>query len=163
MTFTFPPFRSEDWIRNLIDSQLCHPDVLATTDLTPNYMAANPSAALYKNKSTAAKEQIRRALFRHALFKVQNIEVVDGACKADRVLTSVVGSDSESLDGKILDILVNDKSTAFLAQEVWNIDRCGTSREYTVRYYREGDDGFSSRVVPSSLMDKVNMWRYYFS
>ena len=161
--FTFPQFRSEAWIRSLLESQYCHPAVLADVDLTPEYMASNPSAALYKNKSNMAKEQIRRALFRHALFKVQNVEVTDSTCKDDRVLTEIVRTTQESFFSTSVDRLVNDEGTKFVSEEVWNIQRCGEPVQYSVRYYREGNDGFSTRVVPHSFLGKIGMLRYYFS
>ena len=163
MTFSFPQFRSEDWLKSLVDSGYSHPDVLSEVDLTPEYMASNPSAALYRNKSSAAKEQIRRTLFRHALFKIQNVEVVDGNCKSDRILSCVRKSSENSISGQVMDKILNHETTRFLSEEIWTINRCGKDRQYAVRYYREGNDGFSTRIVPMSLLDKINMLRYYFS
>jgi hypothetical protein len=163
MAFSFPQYRSEDWLKILLESGYSHPEVLSGVDLTPEYMAANPSAALYRNKSLAAKEQIKRTLFRHALFKIQNIEVVDGSCKSDRILLGVRQSTESSLSARVMDKISNHESTRFVCEEMWTINRCGKDREYAVRYYREGDDGFSTRVVPVSFSDKINMLRYYFS
>lgn len=161
--FEFPAFRSEAWIQQLIGSLFCPSEVLANADLTPAYMASNPSAALYKSKANEAKEQIRRALFRHSLFKIQNVEVTDSSCRIDRVVKSIALASSGSLSGLIMDVLAKDKESTFFREEIWTVDRCGTDHQYAVRYYREGADGFSSRVVPLGLMDKIAMMRFYFS
>ena len=161
--FEFPAFRSDDWIKQLVASLYCPPEVLASADLTPEYMATNPSAALYKNKATEAKEQIRRALFRHSLFKIQNVEVTDSSCRIDRVMKSIVSGSPNSYSGQLMDLAAKDKESKFMLEEIWTIDRCGTDHKYAVRYYREGADGFSARVVPLGFMDKIAMMRFYFT
>ena len=158
----FPAYRSDDWVRKIIDDHLCPQELLHGVDLTPAYMAANPSAALYANKARETREQIRRALFRHALFKVQNVEVTD-SCRADRILTSVHPFEGYSLSRDFLDKISIEDTTKKIHEEVWEIDRCGSRRLYAVRYYREGQDGFSSKVFPISVSDKIAMLRYYFS
>jgi len=137
-------------------------EVLKDVDLTPEYMANNPTANLYRNKAAAAKDQIRRALFRHALFKIQNIEVTS-SCRDERVLSSISRVGTSSIFRDTLDSISNPESQKILSEELWTIKRCGYFREYFVRYYREGDDGFSTRVFPKQMMDKIGMMRYYFS
>lgn len=162
--FVFPHFRTAEWISSLIDSQYCHPDVLLNVDLTPTYMAQNPAAGLYIAKSNAAKEQIRRTLFRHALFKIQNVEVTKSSCLEHRSLLSVEsanGNTTHSLWDKALG--VSPETTKLIAQELWTIDRCGSKRPYWVRYYKEGDDGFSTRIIPDKFLDKIAMLRFYLS
>lgn len=163
MSFAFPAFRSEEWIRSLL--VYCHPDVLSGVDLTPKYMEASPSAGLYISKANGAKEQIRRTLFRHAIFKIQNVEVTDRSCTTDRYLTSVNASPAgpaQRVRSALID-LWTDNSSRLISEEIWNIDRCGSNRPYYVRYYREGDDGFSTRVVPQKVSDIFGMLRFYFS
>ena len=162
-TFVFPQFRSEAWIRTLIDSQYAHPGVLRDVDLTPQYMANCAAAALYKSKSAATIEQIRRALFRHALFKIQNAEVTTASCSKDRILESIEKVPNPQWTHSLLDKLVLEENTKFIAEEVWKVDRCGSPREYFVRYYREGEDGFSTRVLPGRFFDRLGLLRYYFS
>ena len=163
--YTFPAFRTAEWIKELIDSQYCFPGILEHVDLTPEYMASTSSAALFKTKSLAAKEQIRRALFRHSLFKIQNTEVTFVSCKDPRILLEVSSStrEGEGWSAKLIDRFLNEKTTQFVSQELWTVDRCGSPREYAVRYYREGPDGFRTRVIPRSVVDKVGLLRYYFS
>jgi len=159
--YSFPAYRTVEWIADIIDSQFCFPSVLANVDLTPDYMTASASAVVYKTKSEAAKEQIRRALFRHSLFKIQNAEVTF-SCKEKRSLLRVVASPG-SISGKAFDIFSKEEAMKFLSEEVWTVDRCGSQRDYFVRYYREGKDGFSTRVIPASFGDKLALLRYYFS
>jgi hypothetical protein len=147
----FPPFRSEEWIKSLIESQTCPEEVLSGIDLTPKYMRDNPAAGLYPEKVAATKESIRRALFRHSLFKIQNIEVTVESCGADRAILSIAATKS----------WFNWETP--VTEELWKVDRCGSVREYTVKYYSEGDDGFSTKVVPRAVGDKIRMLRYYFS
>ena len=160
--FHFPAFRTPQWISSLIDSLYVHPRILKDIDLTPEYMANNATANLYRNKTAAAKEQIRRALFRHALFKIQNIEVTFD-CREDRVLESVEKVATQSFVRDGWDRVMNPESQKLLLEEVWTIDRCSKKREYLVRYYKEGDDGFSTRVIPRSFLDMVGMFRFYFT
>jgi hypothetical protein len=159
--FRFPAYRSADWLKDLVDSLYVHPRVLFGVDITPEYMANNSTAALYRNRADAAREQIRRALFRHALFKIQNIEVTFD-CRDDRILESVDKVD-RSVIRDTWDRLMNPESQKLLSEELWTIDRCEKKRKYLVRYYREGDDGFSTRVVPRSLVDGIGMFRFYFN
>ena len=160
--FPFPAFRSDEWLKSLINSLYVYPRVLENVDLTPEYMANNATATLYRNKAAAAKEQIRRALFRHALFKIQNIEVTF-SCREDRVLESV----EKVIEGSFLrdswDKVMNPESQKLVQEELWTIDRCEKKQQYFVRYYKEGDDGYSTRVVPRSIADLVGMFRFYFS
>jgi hypothetical protein len=160
--YTFPPFRSEEWIKELVDSMYVPPSVLEGIDITPEYMANNPTANLYRNKASAAKDQIRRALFRHALFKIQNIEVTN-TCRDDRILVSIQKTADSSFFRDGLDKITNPDTQKILSEELWKIDRCGSQRQYFVRYYREGDDGFSTRVFPGMFGDKIGMLKYYFS
>jgi hypothetical protein len=159
--WTFPAFRSDEWVKTLINTETCPEEILKGIDLTPGYMASNPAAALYLNKSKETREQIRRALFRYALFKIQNVEV-SHECRADRALVSV-GKGPGSLVRDMIDRVMNEDSTKLVSEEIWNVDRCGSNRSYAVRYYREGADGFSTKVFPVRFLDKIAMLRYYFS
>jgi len=158
----FPAYRSDDWVRKIVADHLCPSELLQGVDLTPNYMASNQSAALYANKARETREQIKRALFRHALFKVQNVEVTD-ACRVDRILNSVSPFSGTSISRDLMDKFSNEQTTKIIHEEIWEIDRCGSNRQYAVRYYREGDDGFSAKVFPVKMSDKIAMLRYYLS
>lgn len=161
--WSFPAFRSDLWVQGLVDNHVCPPEVLKGVDMTPDYMASNPSAALYVNKARETREQIRRALFRHALFKVQNVEVTTD-CKLDRQLVSITANRADqSLLRNSLDAIFNDESSKLVSEEIWNVERCGSVRPYAVRYYKEGADGFSTKVFPIKFLDQIAMIRYYFS
>jgi len=161
--YSFPPFRSDEWLKSLIDSLYVYPNVLEHVDLTPAYMANNSAATLYKNKAAAAKEQIRRALFRHALFKIQNIEVTFDDCRDNRVLESVERIADRSVFRDSWDRMMNPESQKLVQEELWTVDRCNNKRQYLVRYFKEGDDGYSTRVVPRGFRDMVGMFRFYFT
>jgi hypothetical protein len=161
--FKFPAFRTTEWLNSLIDSLYVFPSVLANIDLTPEYMANNPTANLYRAKAAAAREQIRRALFRHALFKIQNIEVTFENCREDRQLLSVQQVSHQSFLRNGWDKIMNPESQQLVSEELWTIDRCEKKRVYLVRYFKEGDDGFSTRVVPRNIIDAIGMFRYYFT
>merc|ERR1712039_1033130 len=153
---TFPAFRSEKWIKAEFDRLRAPPAVLEGADLSPEYMTAYPTVNLYPGKVAQVKEQIRTALFRQALFKVQNVEVTYmGECKEPRILQQVARANGSSLFGKALDWR-NPSDVELLRDELWTVDRCGQSVEYNVRYYKEGGDGFSARVLPSGLKDALS-------
>ena len=161
--YKFPAFRSQSFLTELVDSQYYHPQVLLDVDLTPEYMASNSMAALYVSKAAAAKEQIRRALFRHALFKIQNVEVTASRCDEDRILMDVAKVEDSKKLHAVVDKLFGNENQKLVREELWKVDRCGKVREYAVRYYREGDDGFSTKVVPYSWTDRIGLIRYYYS
>ncbi|CAE7940611.1 unnamed protein product [Symbiodinium necroappetens] len=126
-------------------------------------MASFPTVGLYPGKVRQVRDQIRTALFRQALFKVQNVEVTYlDECKDARVLKRIVKSASPSLLGRMLD-LRNPKDVAVLREELWTVDRCGQGADYKVRYYKEGGDGFSASVLPTSPKDCWRALRFYFS
>jgi hypothetical protein len=161
-TIRFPAFRSDEWIQQIIAEQWCPPEVLKGVDLTTAYMAANPSAAIYVKKADETKEQMKRALFRHSLFKVQNIEVTSD-CRSDRILRSIGPNMGGSFSRDFVDKLTNPDSTKKIHEEIWEVERCGSVHEYAVRFYREGDDGFSTKVFPLNWKDKYAMFKFYFS
>eukprot|EP00933_Yihiella_yeosuensis_P058552 TRINITY_DN59109_c0_g1_i1.p1 TRINITY_DN59109_c0_g1~~TRINITY_DN59109_c0_g1_i1.p1 ORF type:complete len:178 (-),score=40.73 TRINITY_DN59109_c0_g1_i1:149-682(-) len=158
----FPAFRSEKWIKEEFGGLKAPPALLEGVDLSPKFMTDLPTVGLYPGKVRQVREQIRTSLFRQALFKVQNVEVTYmDECKDARVLQRIVKSDP-SWAGSLMD-LRNPKDVRLMREELWSVDRCGQGAEYSVRYYKEGDDGFSSAVLPTSFKDRYNALRFYFS
>ncbi len=160
--FEFPAYRSQEWLDWMVASAYFPPDMLRKADITPAYMAANPTAGLYRAKTDETFRQIRRALFRHALFKIQNVEVATSC--ADKLRTLVSIEPNEKIPHNWIDWLGGTvaEGQKFFTEETWTVERCGQEQKYFVRYYREGGDGFSTRVLPGSWWDRVQMMRYYF-
>eukprot|EP00929_Paragymnodinium_shiwhaense_P063151 TRINITY_DN31568_c0_g1_i1.p1 TRINITY_DN31568_c0_g1~~TRINITY_DN31568_c0_g1_i1.p1 ORF type:complete len:196 (-),score=38.35 TRINITY_DN31568_c0_g1_i1:253-840(-) len=160
---SFPAFRSEAWIRATFDKLRAPAAVLRGVDLTPTYMLTFPSVGYYPNKVAHAKEEIRTALFRQALSKVQNVEVTYmEECKESRILENVVAREQSSVLGSAFD-MGNPKDVQFVTEELWSVNRCGHNADYYVRYYREGENGFSASVVPTGVKDMWRSLQYYWS
>merc|ERR1712187_328018 len=163
-SFAFPAFRSEEWIRKEFDAIKAPAAVLEGAELSPDFMSAFPSVGLYPEKVAQVRDQIKTALFRQALFKVQNVEVTYlDECKDQRIIQRVAENTSPSYIGAASDIR-NPKDVELLREELWSVNRCGQDADYYVRYYNEGNNGYSASVLPSGFQD---MWRtlkyYYFS
>ncbi len=130
-------------------------DCLVNVDLQPEHMQRFPSAHLFAKKASDIKDQMRRALFRQALYKIQNVEVTD-SCQANRKLLSVEAQTHSDLTTWFL------SRETILRQELWTIDRCGKPIEYQVTFRREGGDGFSTQVIPKAFSDKLRLLRFYY-
>mmetsp|Transcript_33641 Transcript_33641/g.78631 ORF Transcript_33641/g.78631 Transcript_33641/m.78631 type:complete len:178 (-) Transcript_33641:13-546(-) len=156
-TLAFPAFRSPEWIKSDFEKIKAPPEILDGVDLSPQYMTNTPNLNLYQDKVRHVRQQIRNALFRQALFRIQNVEVTYlDECKDLRVIKNIVENKRFSLSGKITD-WQHPKDVDFLRDELWTVDRCGQSADYSVRYYKEGSDGFSTIVLPQGLRDR---WRW---
>ena len=154
--FVFPAFRTDEWMKEIVDSKVSIPDaVLESVNLSSEYMDANPQTQRYPAKVQAVKSQFRRALFRQALFKVQNVEVTHD-CKSPRVIESVLAQPNRMS-------LFNIGKGEVIREELWTIDRCSTKAEYRVTYHREGSDGYSTQVVPVSWRDKLALLQFYYA
>jgi len=161
-TLSFPAFRSEEWIKAEFDRLQVPSMVLEGVDLSPAYMTSFPTVGLFPGKVAQVRQQIKTALFRQALFKVQNTEVTYlDECRDMRVLQRITLQTGSSLLGRAVD-LRNPSDVKLLHEELWAVDRCGHSAEYNVRYYKEGGDGFSTLVLPRSLPDLWRSFRYYY-
>ncbi|CAE8609590.1 unnamed protein product, partial [Polarella glacialis] len=159
----FPAFRSEKWIKAEFDKLKAPSILLDGVSLQPAYMTAYPTVGLYPAKVKQVREQIKTALFRQALFKIQNVEVTYmEECKDARVLQRIVQNQSSSIAGRLLD-LRNPKDVELMREELWTVDRCGQGASYFVRYYKEGGDGYSASVLPNSPRDMWNAFRFYWS
>ena len=122
-------------------------------------MSDFPTARLFPTKVGEVCDQIRRTLFRQAIFKVQNVEVTYmDSCKSDRALLNVTQVPSK---WSFFDI-ANPAESFVLREELWKVKRCEQMRDYRVRYYSEGKgDGFSTSVIPTSWKDRLAMLYFY--
>ena len=155
----FPAFRSEDWIKSLTERPLVAPtEVLHDAELQPEHMERFPSAHMYAKKAEQVRQQIRSTLFKQAIFKIQNVEVMHN-CKDSRELMRVSRDDHCFDLWRVLDAAF----TEVLRKELWDIDRCGKKVSYEVTFLKEGGDGFSTRVVPRSFLDKYNLFKFYYA
>uniref|UniRef100_A0A7S4Q7U2 Uncharacterized protein n=1 Tax=Alexandrium monilatum TaxID=311494 RepID=A0A7S4Q7U2_9DINO len=160
--FSFPAYRSEEWIRSEFDRIRAPPEALQGADISPSYMTSFPTVNLYPGKVAQVREQIRTALFRQALFKVQNVEVTYlDECPEARVVRNIARRQGSSLLGRALDTR-NPPDVELMREELWTVDRCGHSAEYNVRYYKEGGDGYSATVLPEGLRDRWRALQYYY-
>ncbi|ORM41238.1 uncharacterized protein BXIN_0894 [Babesia sp. Xinjiang] len=155
--FSFPAYRSAEWLeRHRLMSAV--PGCLVNVAIEPKSLGSYAYVRAYELKAEKVRAEIRDALFRQALFKVQNIEVVASKkCPNDRVLLQIT---KKARRWPAVDLL---RKNALISEEVWHLDRCGSIQRYKVRYYREGDDGFRCKVYPTSLENFLNFIRYYLS
>ncbi|KAF4699607.1 hypothetical protein FOZ63_019521, partial [Perkinsus olseni] len=109
------------------------------------------------------KDQIKRALFRHCLFKIQNVEVqtLQKECEEKSRWLDEIRHLSDA-DTNWVTWAATKKFTrrnkepfSILRKERWTIRRCGNPVPYDVIYFREGGDGFSTRVIPVRWMDRL--------
>ena len=153
----FPAFRTDEWMREASSRDFKVPsECLNDVELQPEHMQRFPSEHMFAKKASDVKDQMRRALFRQALFKIQNVEVTDG-CSSTRTLVSIQSHRPHHLDP--LNLM---SSAKLIRDELWTVDRCGKTVEYRVSYLKEDADGFSTSVVPKSFADKIRLLRFYY-
>jgi hypothetical protein len=138
--FEFPAYRSAEWMKRPL---VAPTEILRDADLKPQHMQYFPNNALFQSKAASVREQIRTALFRQALYKVQNVEIMDSSCSSNfRVLAAVTAASPST--------------------ELWTVKRCDRDVLYEVQYSREDGDGFSVEVSPVSWADKFRAFRFNF-
>eukprot|EP00920_Eleutheroschizon_duboscqi_P024522 GHVT01060908.1.p1 GENE.GHVT01060908.1~~GHVT01060908.1.p1 ORF type:complete len:192 (+),score=27.81 GHVT01060908.1:244-819(+) len=158
--FLFPAFRDSAWVASAFTTMTAPPAVLQGADLTPSYMASFETVGLYMDKVRAVKEELKRALFRQALFKVQNVEVMHlEQCRQMRSITRV----QPVANPWDLFRLFRPRDVRLLGEEEWTVDRCGRDAIYRVRFYKEGGDGFSAKVFPTNIGDCYQALKFYCS
>eukprot|EP00928_Gymnodinium_smaydae_P016187 TRINITY_DN1603_c0_g1_i3.p1 TRINITY_DN1603_c0_g1~~TRINITY_DN1603_c0_g1_i3.p1 ORF type:complete len:217 (+),score=34.02 TRINITY_DN1603_c0_g1_i3:80-652(+) len=160
----FPAFRSEEWIKTEFDKIHAPAAVLDGVDISPQTMFTFPTVNMFPGKVAQVREQIKTALYRQVLFKVQNVEVTYmDECREDRILRNVAARSPNLLMSKFLDY-GNPADVTAMQDEVWTVDRCGRHADYHVRYYKEGADGYSATVWPAGIKDMYRAFQYnYFS
>lgn len=156
-SFSFPAYRSEDWLeQNRLMPAV--EECLSGITIQPKSLMQYSHIRAYEAKAANVRRELRNALFRQALFKIQNIEVASlRKCKQPRILREIRKVDGTSYISNFL----TGKET--LSKEIWLVDRCGYSQYYKVVYYSEGGDGFYCKVYPRSMENFVNYLRYYMS
>eukprot|EP00927_Polykrikos_kofoidii_P073308 TRINITY_DN69355_c0_g1_i1.p1 TRINITY_DN69355_c0_g1~~TRINITY_DN69355_c0_g1_i1.p1 ORF type:complete len:179 (-),score=24.61 TRINITY_DN69355_c0_g1_i1:110-646(-) len=158
----FPAFRSEEWLQTGFNMLRPPREVLESAELSPEYMANFPTVGLYPGKVAQVREQIRVSLFRQALAKVQNVEVTFlDECKEARVLENVAKLAQPSYFGRVLDSQ-NPSDVELITEELWTVNRCGSGAKYSVRYSKEGANGFSASVTPLGFRDMWAAFKFYY-
>jgi hypothetical protein len=142
--FEFPALRTAAWMNSkaIVDTPS---EIFTAIAFDPEFMLNFPSIHLYAKKAEAVRTDIKRTLFKHAIYQIQNVEVQRAECDTPRKLIASINADSR------LENYLND---SLMRQEVWTIDRCGVPVQYSVKVYKEGADGFSVKVKPKNFKDK---------
>lgn len=152
-----PPSPSEEVV--LQPSFFVPVQMLSGVTLSPAWMKAYETVNHFKARQKAVQEEIRRALFRQALFKIQNVEVMYmKKCPSNRVLLGI-----HSVEHPTNLPYLRPKGVDLLKEELWWVQRCHSVAKYTVRYYTEGENGYSCQVWPRSFLDWVQQIRYYYT
>ncbi|GIX65108.1 COPII coat assembly protein SEC16 [Babesia caballi] len=124
--FSFPAYRSAEWLEQhrLMPAV---PGCLDNVSIEPQTLLNYANSKAYALKADAVRAEIRNALFRQALFKIQNIEVVaSNKCPKYRILREIVKNSQPWYRSNVL------QSKAFISEELWQIDRCGSLQSYKV-------------------------------
>ncbi|XP_955204.1 uncharacterized protein TA04945 [Theileria annulata] len=125
----FPPFRSQEWLEENKTLKAVEPS-LCDVSIQPRGLLNYSHVKAYEIKANSVRKEIRNALFRQALFKIQNIEVISYKyCKNDRLLTDISKTDKPL---HLLGFLRNKKDNPLLSEEIWTVDRCGAPQKYRV-------------------------------
>lgn len=150
LPYDFPAYRSSEWMQLPLSTPL---QILASVNLQPSHMQYFPNDKLFQVKSSLVREQIRTCLFRHALYKVQNVEVMDSSCSSN--------------SRQLISVSPFSPSPSFLPQptpilsELWEIRRCSRSVFYHVLYFSH-HDVFSVTVSPRAWSDKFRAFRFAY-
>ena len=96
----------------------------------PRKKKCNSINLLNPNQVNGVKEQMRRTLFRQALFKVQNVEVTYmDSCKADRVMTKIAAQ-SDPWSFSLYDV-TQPWDRTLMREEVWSVGDTFTGDIFT--------------------------------
>lgn len=117
--FSFPCFRDDDFVARMMDESLVLPKpFLIGEDLTPLGIKQNYTAHQFPAKVEKVKDQFRHSLFRQAIFKIQNVEVVHmGECKEQRIVKEIIHNQNPStwMD------LTNPSDVSLMREEIWKV------------------------------------------
>ncbi|CDR98120.1 hypothetical protein, conserved [Babesia bigemina] len=123
---SFPAYRSVEWLENHRLMPAPH-GCLDHLTINPQSLSNYAHIRAYEVKANAVRTEIRNALFRQALFKIQNIEVLaDNKCKKDRILRQIIKKAQPWFACSIL------KNKSIISEDIWQIDRCGSVQNYSV-------------------------------
>eukprot|EP00375_Theileria_parva_P000866 XP_763536.1 hypothetical protein [Theileria parva strain Muguga] len=125
----FPPFRSQGWLEENRTLKAVEPS-LCDVSIQPKGLLNYSHVKAYEIKANSVRKEIRNALFRQALFKIQNIEVISYKdCKNDRLLIDISKTEKPF---QFFGFLKNKTDNSLLSEEIWTVDRCGAPQKYRV-------------------------------
>ncbi|EKX73300.1 conserved hypothetical protein [Theileria equi strain WA] len=171
----FPAFRSEEWLQEnrLMPSV---PQCLTNVLLEPQSLMKYTHVRAYQLKANSVRTEMRNSLFRQALFKIQNIEVLSlGECKNDRLLKEIIKVERP---WRTFSFVSNYTGRPLITEEIWKVDRCGKEQTYRVswhdaspglcshlqvRFHKEGVDGFYCKVYVTCFSNAIKYIRYHLS
>ncbi|GAB66487.1 hypothetical protein PCYB_092720 [Plasmodium cynomolgi strain B] len=152
--FTFPCFRDKKWMKEN-GSNMKYPDAFLNVNFRPQFLRNYEHTVNFEERADQVIRQIKSALFRQAIYKIQNVEVVAmHECKEDRVLesiTKVKGYEKIKL-----------QSSKVLSDELWTIKRCDRKMSYWVRYYEQDQNGYSLSIMPTQVRNILGFLKYYY-
>lgn len=193
-----PPQREAEEAQNAQPSGVCTPGKLQRLvcpdfafrglNTTPRLLLATPSAttgtrarptfgeeeaktpSLYERRAQGVAKSIREALFRHALFQIQNVEVQTlKTCPEPRKFLAAevlfdAGEDEGPRGFSFLQRLAwQGGAGELLRLERWTIERCQMKREFDVGVRRDASDFYSVHVRPRALSDRLRGFWFNFA
>ncbi|KYN98853.1 hypothetical protein PGSY75_1121200 [Plasmodium gaboni] len=154
MMFKFPCFRDKKWIQEK-GTNMQYPHEFLNVHFRPDFLKNYEHTKDFEKKIEHVINQIKTALFRQAIYKIQNVEVVAmHECKDDRVLEKI-----QQING-YKNIKLGDKKV--LCDEIWTVKRCDKKFSYWIRYYEEDKNGYSLSVLPTQLKNIYYFLKYYY-
>ncbi|SBT77092.1 conserved Plasmodium protein, unknown function [Plasmodium ovale] len=150
----FPCFRDKKWIKEN-GANMKHPDEFLNVQFRPEFLKNYEHTVNFEKRAEQVTQQIKAALFRQAIYKVQNVEVMAmQECKEERVLEKirrVLGYEN-----------VKFSSQNVLCDELWTIRRCNKRFSYWIRYYEQDKNGYSLSVTPLHIKNIFYLLKYYY-
>ncbi|GAW80980.1 hypothetical protein, conserved [Plasmodium gonderi] len=152
--FTFPCFRDKKWMKEN-GTNMKYPETFLNVHFRPEFLRNYEHTANFEKKAEQVIKQIKSALFRQAIYKIQNIEVVSmNECKEDRVLENIKKVKGYE-DFKI-------SNSKVLTDELWTVKRCDKKIFYWVRYYEQDKNGYSLSIMPTQVKNIFCFLKYYY-
>ncbi|VWU50353.1 conserved protein, unknown function [Hepatocystis sp. ex Piliocolobus tephrosceles] len=152
--FKFPCFRDKKWMEEN-GTNLKYPDEFLNVYFRPEFLKSYQHTTTYEEKIKHVIKQIKSALFRQAIYKIQNVEVLAmHECKEERVLEKI-----RKVEGFEKLKISNSK---ILLDELWTINRCNKKFSYWVRYYEQDKNGYSLSVIPLHIKNIFYLFKYYY-
>ncbi|CXI43784.1 conserved Plasmodium protein, unknown function [Plasmodium berghei] len=152
--YKFPCFRDKTWMKEN-GGNMNYPDEFFNVDFCPEFLKNYEHIVNFQEKIDQIIKQIKSALFRQAIYKIQNIEVLAmNECKEDRVLENIkpiIGYEKFKIT-----------NSTILRDELWRIKRCNQHFLYWVRYYEQDKNGYSLSIMPMHIKNIFKFFKYYY-
>lgn len=150
----FPCFRDKEWMQKN-ESNLKYPDEFLKVSFRPEFLKNYENVKNFEEKVEYVIRQIKTALFRQAIYKIQNIEVLAmGECKEDRVLEKI-----KQMKGYNNFKLTTNK---IISDELWTVKRCKRNMYYWVRSYEQDKNGYSLSIFPLQIKNIFYYFKFYY-